>query len=90
MVSKSPQKAPPAAEIPVEVQRQDVGKNQLTVHPKGAKSLAITQFSSISLLNVEVEIFFTVMAGRFPKYLTEINYIDKAVQKFEIPESLDV
>lgn len=91
MVSKSPPKVPPTAEMRVEVQRQVVGKQINGMYIlKRLKSLAIIQFSPISLLKVEVGNFITVMTGRFMKYLTEIKYIDKAVQKYEIPESPDV
>ena len=54
--------------------------------PKEANSSQINEFRPISLLNVEGKIFFSVMASRLTKYLTENGYIDMSVQKGGIPE----
>ncbi|GFO40442.1 polyprotein [Plakobranchus ocellatus] len=45
----------------------------------------INQFRPISLLNVEGKIFFSIMASRLTKYLTENGYINTSVQKGGIP-----
>ena len=54
-----------------------------TTHPatKEQNSTEINQFRPISLLNVERKTFFSVMASRLTKYLTENGYIDTSVQK---------
>ncbi|GFN78864.1 reverse transcriptase [Plakobranchus ocellatus] len=49
--------------------------------PKEQDSRGINQFRPISLLNVEGKIFFSVMASRLTKYLTENGYINTSVQK---------
>ena len=41
----------------------------------------ITQFRTISLLNVEGKIFFSVLAKRLTKFMTDNNYVDTSVQK---------
>ena len=41
----------------------------------------ITQFRTISLLNVEGKIFFSVMARPVKSYMTENSYADATVQK---------
>ena len=48
---------------------------------KGQNSTEINQSRPISLLNVEGKTFFSVMASRLTKYLTENGYIDTSVQK---------
>ena len=53
--------------------------------PKEQNSTEIGQFRPISLLNVEGKIFFSVMAARLTKYLTENGYINSSVQKGGIP-----
>ncbi|GFN88311.1 reverse transcriptase [Plakobranchus ocellatus] len=53
--------------------------------PKEQESKLINQFRPISLLNVEGKIFFSVMASRLTKYLTENGYINTSVQKGGIP-----
>ena len=53
--------------------------------PKEQNSSSINQFRPISLLNVEGKIFFSVMAARLTKYLTENKYLDLSVQKGGIP-----
>ena len=53
--------------------------------PKEQNSTEINQFRPISLLNVEGNIFFSVMASRLTKYLTENGYINTSVQKGGIP-----
>ena len=53
--------------------------------PKEQNSTEINQFRPISLLNVEGKIFFSVMASRFTKYLTENGYTNTSVQKGGIP-----
>ena len=52
--------------------------------PKEQNSTEINQFRPISLLNVEGKIFFSVMASRVTKYLTENGYINTSVQKGSI------
>ncbi|GFR69091.1 polyprotein [Elysia marginata] len=53
--------------------------------PKEQNSKEIHQFRPISLLNNEGKIFFSVMATRLTKYLTENGYINTSVQKGSIP-----
>ncbi|GFO32390.1 reverse transcriptase [Plakobranchus ocellatus] len=53
--------------------------------PKEQDSEGINQFRPISLLNVEGKIYFSVMASRLTKYLTENGYINTSVQKGGIP-----
>ncbi|GFN92197.1 LOW QUALITY PROTEIN: reverse transcriptase [Plakobranchus ocellatus] len=53
--------------------------------PKEQDSRGINQFRPLSLLNVEGTIFFSVMAPRVTKYLTENGYINTSVQKGGIP-----
>ena len=57
--------------------------------PKEQNSTEINQFRPISLLNVEGKIFFSVMASRLTKYLTENGYINISVQEGGIPGVLD-
>ncbi|XP_052281123.1 uncharacterized protein LOC127878636 [Dreissena polymorpha] len=49
--------------------------------PKEKDSKTVTQFRTISLLNVEGKIFFAVLAKRMTQYLTSNQYIDTSVQK---------
>ncbi|GFN85219.1 reverse transcriptase [Plakobranchus ocellatus] len=53
--------------------------------PKEQDSRGINQFLPISLLNVDGKIFFSVMASRLTKYLTENGYINTSIQKCGIP-----
>ncbi|GFO44522.1 reverse transcriptase [Plakobranchus ocellatus] len=53
--------------------------------PKEQDSRGINHFRPISLLNVEGKIFFSVMASRLTKYLTENGYINTSVEKGGIP-----
>ncbi|CAC5377986.1 unnamed protein product [Mytilus coruscus] len=53
--------------------------------PKEEKSEDITQFRTISHLNVEGKIFFSIMARRMTSYMTDNNYVDTSVQKGGIP-----
>ncbi|GFO16642.1 reverse transcriptase [Plakobranchus ocellatus] len=53
--------------------------------PKQQDLKGIIQFRPISLLIVEGKIFFSVMASRLTKYLTENGYINTSVQKGGIP-----
>ncbi|GFO23739.1 reverse transcriptase [Plakobranchus ocellatus] len=52
---------------------------------KEQDSRGINQFRPISLLNIEGKIFFSVMALRLTKYLTEKGYINTSIQKGGIP-----
>lgn len=51
--------------------------------PKELNPKTFNQFRSITLLNVEGKIFFSVMARRITTYLIENNYIDTSCQKRE-------
>ena len=53
--------------------------------PKEKDSKTVTQFRTISLLNVEGKIFFAVLAKRMTQYLTSNQYIDTSVQKGGVP-----
>ncbi|GFN86432.1 reverse transcriptase [Plakobranchus ocellatus] len=53
--------------------------------PKEQDSKGINQFRPILLLNVEGKIFFSNMASRLTKYLTENGYINTTVQNNGIP-----
>ena len=53
--------------------------------PKEEKSEQIGQFRTISLLNVEGKIFFSIMARRMTTYMTSNEYIDTSVQKGGVP-----
>ena len=53
--------------------------------PKEQNTTEINQFRPISLLNVEGKIFFSGMASRLTKHLTENRYINTSVQKEGIP-----
>lgn len=49
--------------------------------PKDKDSENISQFRLMSLLNVEVKVFFRVIAKRLPGYLKRNSYLDTAGQK---------
>ena len=53
--------------------------------PKEMQSSGITHFRPISLLNVEGEIFFGVLARRMTTFLMSNHYINTSVQKAGIP-----
>ena len=53
--------------------------------PKEEKSENITQFRTISLLNVEGKIFFSVLARRMTSYMTGNSYVDTSAQKCGVP-----
>jgi hypothetical protein len=53
--------------------------------PKEENSQELSQFRTISLLNVEGKIFLAIMARRMTTYMLANHYIDVAVQKGGIP-----
>jgi hypothetical protein len=53
--------------------------------PKEEGSKDLTQFRTISLLNVECKVFLAVLAKRITRYMLDNKYIDIAVQKGGIP-----
>ena len=53
--------------------------------PKEKDSKDISQFRTISLLNVEGKIFFSILAKRLTSYLLKNNYVDTSVQKGGVP-----
>ncbi|XP_052245600.1 uncharacterized protein LOC127854577 [Dreissena polymorpha] len=53
--------------------------------PKETNSHNISQFRTISLLNVEGKIFFAVLARRLTTYLTANKYVDTSIQKGGVP-----
>ena len=53
--------------------------------PKEQNSIEISQFRTISLLNVEGKIFISLLSRRLTSFLLENNYIDTSVQKGGIP-----
>lgn len=53
--------------------------------PKEEKSTTIEQFRTISLLNVEGKIFFSIISQRLSDYLLKNQYINPSVQKGGIP-----
>ncbi|XP_075313231.1 uncharacterized protein LOC142373743 [Odontesthes bonariensis] len=53
--------------------------------PKEESSTTIEQFRTISLLNVEGKIFFSILSHRLSDYLLRNQYIDTSVQKGGIP-----
>ena len=53
--------------------------------PKEKGSKHVTDFRTISLLNVEGKMFFAVLARRMPTFLTANQYIDTSVQKGGVP-----
>ena len=50
-------------------------------HPERGKVGNVTQLRTISLLNVEGKIFFSVLARRMTSYMTGNSYVDTSVQK---------
>lgn len=54
--------------------------------PEEEESKNIDQFRIISLLSVEAEIFFTIVARHLTDYLLRHNYLDTSVQKWGIPK----
>ncbi|XP_053170226.1 uncharacterized protein LOC128354001 [Scomber japonicus] len=53
--------------------------------PKEERSTTIEQFRTISLLNVEGKIFFSILSHRLSDFLLRNQYIDTSVQKGGIP-----
>ena len=53
--------------------------------PKEKDSKDISQFRTISLLNVEGKIFFSVLSKRLTNFLLKNNYVDTSVQKGGVP-----
>ncbi|XP_052260999.1 uncharacterized protein LOC127865146 [Dreissena polymorpha] len=53
--------------------------------PKETNSHNISQFRTISLLNVEGNFFFAVLARRLTTYLTANKYVDTSIQKGGVP-----
>lgn len=53
--------------------------------PKEEGSSTISQFRTISLLNVECKIFFSVLARRITTYMMQNHYINPSIQKGGIP-----
>ncbi|XP_052223956.1 uncharacterized protein LOC127839608 [Dreissena polymorpha] len=53
--------------------------------PKERNSKAVNQFRTISLLNVEGNIFFAILARRLTSFLTGNAYINTSVQKGGVP-----
>jgi hypothetical protein len=53
--------------------------------PKEERSESIEQFRTISLLNVEGKIFFSVLARRMTNYMVDNQYVDTSVQKGGVP-----
>uniref|UniRef100_A0A8W8L8P9 Reverse transcriptase domain-containing protein n=1 Tax=Magallana gigas TaxID=29159 RepID=A0A8W8L8P9_MAGGI len=53
--------------------------------PKEENSKNLSQFRTISLLNVEGKILLSVMANRMTRYMLDNNYVDVAVQKGGVP-----
>ena len=53
--------------------------------PKEKDSKTIKQFRTISLLNVEGKIFFSILANRMTSYMLSNQYINTSVQKGGIP-----
>lgn len=53
--------------------------------PKEKDSKHVSQFRTISLLNVEGKIFFAILARRLTTYLTTNGYVDTSVQKGGVP-----
>lgn len=49
--------------------------------PKELNSTTINQFRNIALLNVEGKLFFTVLAKRIARFLTNNSYIDTSCKK---------
>nr|XP_034324819.1 uncharacterized protein LOC117689102 [Crassostrea gigas] len=53
--------------------------------PKEENSKNLSQFRTISLLDVEGKILLSVKANRMTRYMLDNNYVDKAVQKGGVP-----
>lgn len=53
--------------------------------PKQQASDDIIQFRSTALLNIEVKVFFSILAKRMANFLTTNNYIDTSCQKAGLP-----
>jgi Reverse transcriptase (RNA-dependent DNA polymerase) len=53
--------------------------------PKEEKSVELSQFRPIALMNVEGKIFFSVLAKRVSTFVLENGYIDTTIQKAGIP-----
>ena len=53
--------------------------------PKEENSTKLEQFRSISLLNVEGKVFFSILARRLTDFLLKNTYIDTSMQKGGIP-----
>ena len=53
--------------------------------PKEKSASRLDQFRTISLLNVEGKIFFSIFAKRLTRYAIENGYIDPSIQKGGIP-----
>lgn len=53
--------------------------------PKEENSTTISQFRTISLLNVEEKIFLAILARRVTSFLLKNKYIDTSVQKGGVP-----
>jgi len=52
---------------------------------KERNSKNFNQFPTLSLLNVEVKIFFAILASRLTSFLTANKYINTSVQKGGVP-----
>ena len=52
---------------------------------KEKNSVTINQFRTISVLNVEVKMYMSVLAKRMSGYMVENSYIDTSIQKAGIP-----
>ena len=53
--------------------------------PTEKDSSAVKQFRTISPLNVEGKIFFSVLGKRIGAYLTKNEYVDSVIQKGGVP-----
>ena len=53
--------------------------------PKEKNSVTIIQFRTISLLNMEVKMYMSVLAMRISGYMVENSYIDTSIQRAGIP-----
>ena len=60
-------------------------ENEGIIAPKEQNSKTVNQFKTISLLDVEGEIFFAILAKRLTSLLTGNTYIDTSVQKGGVP-----
>lgn len=59
-------------------------KGHSCLQPQGTNSSNISQFRSITLLNVEGKIFFSAMA-KMMSYFTGMKYTDTSYQKVGVP-----